>query len=80
MMSNFDQRTDCISFLYVPAAPQMPRIEFNGSHVNSENNLTALEDTEARIKCVSRMGNPPSFIKWFLGKWIYNHLNCFLSC
>jgi len=53
------------SFLVPPNAPQ---VEFNGTQVPMGKNLTTQGGTRASAKCISRYGNPPPFLKWFVGK------------
>lgn len=60
-----------VCFIFVPVAPQTPRIEYNGSQVLPGHNLTALHGIVAVIKCVSHYGNPPPVLKWFLGKFFF---------
>ncbi|XKL67781.1 hypothetical protein PGB90_003272 [Kerria lacca] len=46
--------------------PQAPRIENNGTQVVPNHNVTVRTDDKAVLKCVSRYGNPPALLKWFL--------------
>ncbi|XP_069682757.1 irregular chiasm C-roughest protein isoform X1 [Periplaneta americana] len=54
--------------LVVRVAPQRPRIEYNTSQVLPGHNVTAQAGERATVKCVSRYGNPPARLKWFLGE------------
>ncbi|KAJ9592666.1 hypothetical protein L9F63_015662, partial [Diploptera punctata] len=47
-------------------APQRPRVEYNTSQVLPGHNVTAQAGERATVKCVSRYGNPPAKLKWFL--------------
>ncbi|XP_071051965.1 kin of IRRE-like protein 2 isoform X3 [Onthophagus taurus] len=52
--------------LVVRVAPQKPKIEYNQSQVLPGHNLTAIHGEVAIVKCLSRYGNPPPVLKWFL--------------
>lgn len=56
------------SFVFIPAAPQRPRVEYNTSQVLPGHNVTGQAGERATVKCVSRYGNPPAKLKWLLGK------------
>ncbi|KAI5742392.1 hypothetical protein M8J77_006763 [Diaphorina citri] len=47
--------------------PQAPRIEYKASAVLPGHNVTVKAGEKATVKCVSRYGNPPAKLKWFLG-------------
>ncbi|XP_024082011.1 hemicentin-2 [Cimex lectularius] len=51
-----------------PFAPQRPRIEYKSTQVLPGNNVTARAGEKTTVKCISRYGNPPAKIKWFLGE------------
>lgn len=53
---------------FVAVAPQRPRIEYNTTHVLPGHNISVKTGERATVKCVSHYGNPPSRLKWFLGK------------
>ncbi|XP_029165174.1 hemicentin-1-like [Nylanderia fulva] len=53
------------SRLTVKVKPRKPQLEYGGFFLGA--NLTLEEGQEAVISCVSRYGNPPAFIKWFIG-------------
>ncbi|XP_039280051.1 irregular chiasm C-roughest protein isoform X2 [Nilaparvata lugens] len=53
--------------LVVRVAPQRPRIEFRSAQLLPGHNVTARAGERAAVKCVSRYGNPPARIKWFVG-------------
>lgn len=55
-------------YLSISAPPREPRIENNGSQVVPNHNVTVRSDDKVVLKCVSRYGNPPAKLKWFLGK------------
>ncbi|XP_063236111.1 cell adhesion molecule 3-like [Bacillus rossius redtenbacheri] len=61
-----DALTSSPARLVVRVAPQRPRIEYNSSQVLPEHNVTGRAGETAAIKCVSRYGNPPARLKWFL--------------
>ncbi|XP_068084855.1 kin of IRRE-like protein 2 [Anabrus simplex] len=52
--------------LVVRVAPLSPRVEYNSSQVLPGHNLTAPIGEKASIKCISRLGNPPARLKWFV--------------
>ncbi|XP_039276455.1 irregular chiasm C-roughest protein-like [Nilaparvata lugens] len=54
--------------LVVRVAPERPRIEFRGSQLQPGSNLTAGAGDRAAIKCLSRHGNPPPRLEWYLDK------------
>ncbi|XP_066590101.1 irregular chiasm C-roughest protein-like [Prorops nasuta] len=60
-----DALTSLPSRLLVRVKPRKPRLEFGGTILNSA--LTLREGQEVTISCVSRYGNPPAVIKWFIG-------------
>ncbi|KAL1124788.1 hypothetical protein AAG570_001409, partial [Ranatra chinensis] len=49
-------------------APQRPRIEHRSTQVLPGNNVTARAGEKTIVKCLSRYGNPPAKLKWFLGE------------
>ncbi|XP_068084854.1 synaptogenesis protein syg-1 [Anabrus simplex] len=53
--------------LVVRVAPLSPRVEYNSSQVLPGHNLTVPVGEKATIRCISRLGNPPAKIKWFIG-------------
>uniref|UniRef100_A0A8D8Z044 Kin of IRRE-like protein 3 n=1 Tax=Cacopsylla melanoneura TaxID=428564 RepID=A0A8D8Z044_9HEMI len=53
--------------LIVRVEPQAPRIEYKASAVLPGHNVTVKAGEKASVKCVSRYGNPPAKLKWFLG-------------
>lgn len=53
--------------LVVRVAPQRPKIEHRSSQVLPGHNLTVKVGDRATVKCLSRYGNPPARLKWFLG-------------
>ncbi|XP_071440087.1 kin of IRRE-like protein 2, partial [Hetaerina americana] len=64
--------------LVVRVAPQRPRLEFNGSNVGGGEapgpsepgsppaNVTATSGEKGSLACISRFGNPPPVLKWFI--------------
>ncbi|XP_065202958.1 kin of IRRE-like protein 2 isoform X2 [Planococcus citri] len=52
--------------LVVRVAPQSPRIEHNAMPVLPDHNVTVKSGDRAILKCISRYGNPPAKLKWFL--------------
>ncbi|XP_015594587.1 hemicentin-1 [Cephus cinctus] len=60
-----DALTSLPARLLVRVKPRQPRIEYGG--VVLTNSLTLREGQEAVLSCVSRYGNPPALIKWFIG-------------
>ncbi|KOX69620.1 Kin of IRRE-like protein 3 [Melipona quadrifasciata] len=60
-----DALTSLPSRLLVRVKPRKPRLEYGGTILNSA--LTLRESQEATISCVSRYGNPPALIKWYIG-------------
>lgn len=54
--------------VFIAVAPQRPRIEYNATHVLPGHNISVKTGERATVKCVSHYGNPPSRLKWFLGK------------
>ncbi|KAK2583935.1 hypothetical protein KPH14_001196 [Odynerus spinipes] len=59
-----DALTSLPSRLLVRVKPRNPRLEYGGTILN--NALTLREGQEVTISCVSRYGNPPALIKWFI--------------
>ncbi|XP_050462024.1 hemicentin-2-like isoform X1 [Cataglyphis hispanica] len=53
------------SRLLVRVKPRKPQLEYGGAVLGAT--LTLQEGQEALISCVSRYGNPPALIKWFIG-------------
>ncbi|KAL1457424.1 hypothetical protein WDU94_007658 [Cyamophila willieti] len=53
--------------LDITLEPQAPRIEYKASAVLPGHNVTVKAGEKASVKCVSRYGNPPAKLKWFLG-------------
>ncbi|XP_031778768.1 hemicentin-2 isoform X2 [Nasonia vitripennis] len=51
--------------LLVRVKPRKPQLEYAGTELTT--GLTLREGQEATISCVSRYGNPPALIKWFIG-------------
>ncbi|XP_011500520.1 PREDICTED: muscle M-line assembly protein unc-89 [Ceratosolen solmsi marchali] len=51
--------------LLVRVKPRKPQLEYAGAVLTTS--LTLREGQEATISCVSRYGNPPALIKWFIG-------------
>ncbi|KAF6200938.1 hypothetical protein GE061_005385 [Apolygus lucorum] len=51
-----------------PVAPQRPRIEHKSAQVLPGNNVTSRSGDKTTVKCISRYGNPPAKLKWFLGE------------
>ncbi|XP_046628143.1 irregular chiasm C-roughest protein-like [Neodiprion virginianus] len=51
--------------LLVRVSPRKPRLEVEGTVLGSI--LTLREGQEATLSCVSRYGNPPALIKWYVG-------------
>ncbi|XP_058796810.1 hemicentin-2 isoform X2 [Phymastichus coffea] len=51
--------------LLVRVKPRKPQLEYAGALLTTA--LTLREGQEAMISCVSRYGNPPALIKWFIG-------------
>ncbi|CAH1388998.1 unnamed protein product [Nezara viridula] len=49
-------------------APQRPKIEHKSSQVLPMNNVTVRSGEKTTVKCISRYGNPPAKLKWFLGE------------
>ncbi|XP_076645064.1 synaptogenesis protein syg-1 [Halictus rubicundus] len=60
-----DALTSLISRLLVRVKPRKPRLEYGGTIL--DNALTLREGQEVTISCVSRYGNPPALIKWYIG-------------
>ncbi|XP_006607769.1 hemicentin-1-like [Apis dorsata] len=60
-----DALTSLPSRLLVRVKPRKPRLEYGGTILNSA--LTLREGQEVTISCVSRYGNPPALIKWYIG-------------
>jgi len=58
---------------FVSVAPQWPRIEVNNTQVVLRNNISSDVGKTISVKCISRYGNPPARLKWFLGK---SNLDC----
>ncbi|KAL7637906.1 UNVERIFIED_CONTAM: hypothetical protein RMT77_011519 [Armadillidium vulgare] len=65
--SAHDALTSQIARLVVRVAPDAPQFEIGSSKVSQHNNFTVREGLPSSIKCLSRYGNPPGVIKWFLG-------------
>ncbi|KAL6254590.1 hypothetical protein P5V15_014642 [Pogonomyrmex californicus] len=53
------------SRLLVRVKPRKPQLEYGGAELGAT--LTLKDGQEAMIACVSRYGNPPAVIKWFVG-------------
>ena len=62
-------------FFFFAVAPQRPRIEHKSVQILPGNNVTARAGDKTTVKCLSRYGNPPAKLKWFLGMTIYYKLN-----
>ncbi|KAK0168845.1 hypothetical protein PV327_002611 [Microctonus hyperodae] len=60
-----DALTSLPSRLLVKVKPRNPRLEYAGTILTGV--LTLRENQEVTISCVSRYGNPPALIKWFIG-------------
>ncbi|CAL7939041.1 unnamed protein product [Xylocopa violacea] len=60
-----DALTSLPSRLLVRVKPRKPRLEYGGTILNTA--LTLREGQEVTISCVSRYGNPPALIKWYIG-------------
>ncbi|XP_011299988.1 hemicentin-1 [Fopius arisanus] len=60
-----DALTSLPSRLLVRVKPRKPRLEHGGAILMES--LTLKEAQEVTISCVSRYGNPPAIIKWFIG-------------
>ncbi|XP_015122595.1 hemicentin-2 [Diachasma alloeum] len=60
-----DALTSLPSRLLVRVKPRKPRLEYGGAILTGA--LTLKEAQEVTISCVSRYGNPPALIKWFIG-------------
>lgn len=52
---------------YFVVAPQRPRLEHEGTHIQPGHNITVDSGAIATVKCLSHYGNPPALLKWFLG-------------
>lgn len=63
----------------IAVAPQRPKIEHRSSQVLPGHNLTVKAGERATVKCLSRYGNPPARLKWFLGKFAKGALS-YLAC
>lgn len=57
-----------IFIFLLSVAPQWPRIEVNSTTVSPGNNISSDVGKTITVKCLSRYGNPPARLKWFLGK------------
>ncbi|ODM98937.1 Kin of IRRE-like protein 3 [Orchesella cincta] len=53
--------------LVVRVPPNAPQVEYNGTYIPTGRNVTAPNDKRVAVKCTSRYGNPPPYIKWFVG-------------
>lgn len=53
-----------LSSVWISVKPRKPRLEYGGTILNSA--LTLREGQEVTISCVSRYGNPPALIKWWV--------------
>lgn len=62
-----DALTSRIAQLIVRVAPLHPMLEVDSQQVTPMQNFTVVENRQANIKCLSRYGNPPAEIKWFIG-------------
>ncbi|KAJ8679689.1 hypothetical protein QAD02_015476 [Eretmocerus hayati] len=60
-----DALTSAPARLLVRVKPRKPQLEYAGALLTT--GLTLREGQEAAISCVSRYGNPPALIKWFIG-------------
>ncbi|XP_057323936.1 kin of IRRE-like protein 1 [Microplitis mediator] len=60
-----DALTSLPSRLLVRVKPRKPSLEYGGTILTGA--LTLREGQEVTISCVSRYGNPPALIKWFIG-------------
>ncbi|XP_076231230.1 synaptogenesis protein syg-1 [Calliopsis andreniformis] len=60
-----DALTSLPSRLLVRVKPRIPRLEYGGTILSTA--LTLREGQEVTISCVSRYGNPPALIKWYIG-------------
>ncbi|XP_047472068.1 irregular chiasm C-roughest protein-like isoform X3 [Penaeus chinensis] len=63
-----DALTSRIAELVVRVAPNRPQMEVETLQVASGQNFTVQEERTGKIKCISRFGNPPAEIKWFIGE------------
>ncbi|OQR77721.1 kin of IRRE protein 1-like, partial [Tropilaelaps mercedesae] len=59
--------------LTVREPPQPPRLEEQDTQVTGGDRLAARAGEPKKVRCVSRMGNPPAFIRWFLGNEEITH-------
>ncbi|KYN03000.1 Kin of IRRE-like protein 3 [Cyphomyrmex costatus] len=53
------------TLMRVPVKPREPQLEYGGTFLGAT--LTLQEGQEVMISCVSKYGNPPAVIKWFIG-------------
>ncbi|XP_074095246.1 irregular chiasm C-roughest protein [Cotesia typhae] len=60
-----DALTSLASRLLVRVKPRKPSLEYGGTIMTGA--ITLREGQEVTISCVSRYGNPPALIKWFIG-------------
>jgi hypothetical protein len=51
----------------ISVAPQKPKLEYEGQHVQPGKNITVDSQATATVKCISHYGNPPATLKWYLG-------------
>ncbi|XP_045117706.1 irregular chiasm C-roughest protein-like isoform X3 [Portunus trituberculatus] len=63
-----DALTSRIAQLIVRVAPKHPVLEVDSQQVTAGHNFTVVENRPGTIKCLSRYGNPPAEIKWFIGE------------
>nr|XP_012234307.1 PREDICTED: kin of IRRE-like protein 1 [Linepithema humile]XP_012234308.1 PREDICTED: kin of IRRE-like protein 1 [Linepithema humile] len=56
------------SRLLVMVKPKEPRLEYGLQGHEVGPSLTIEEGKNMTVSCVSKYGNPPAFIKWFIGK------------
>ncbi|XP_054284580.1 irregular chiasm C-roughest protein-like isoform X1 [Macrosteles quadrilineatus] len=54
--------------LVVRVQPQRPRIEHRSNVVLPGHNVTVKSGDKATVKCLSKYGNPPAKLMWFLGE------------
>ncbi|XP_022666640.1 kin of IRRE-like protein 2 isoform X2 [Varroa destructor] len=59
--------------LTIREPPQPPRLEEHDTQVAGGERLAARAGEPKKVRCVSRMGNPPAFIRWFLGNEEITH-------
>ncbi|CAG0881330.1 unnamed protein product [Darwinula stevensoni] len=63
-----DALTSTTARLVVRVPPNSPQIEYKTHQVIEGNQLSAQELKPATVKCISRFGNPPAGLRWFIGE------------